>query len=172
MGVNIEAFHTRIVSFMTRFIKCTIGVTQDVAMGNQILVLGLIVIVLLMIKGLESNPGSKDNQEKIDQLTVHLQNEKDESEAIKSLLETQKQEMKEIKYAHRDLGTKFHKVAEVMTEVTTNYKEIEQTVKETFLFILHISQSGYTVNSSSNFQISQRLHHFNDLNAHNMYIAV
>jgi DNA anti-recombination protein RmuC len=55
-----------------------------------------------------------------------MQNQDKNSKYIKSLLETHKQEMKEIKDAFRDLGPKFDKLTKVISKVTTNYNQIEQ----------------------------------------------
>jgi len=59
-----------------------------------------------MIRGVEPNPGPKADQEKIDQIIVNLRNQEKESKDIRSLLETRKQEMKEINDAYRDIGKK------------------------------------------------------------------
>jgi chromosome segregation ATPase len=54
----------------------------------------------------------------------------EESKGINSLLETYKQEIKEIEDETRDLGPKFDKMIKAIHEVIIKYKKIKQTVKE------------------------------------------
>jgi hypothetical protein len=92
-------------------------VSEDVAMGKQIWVLGLIVTMLLMIGEAELNPGLKADQEKINQIIVYFWNQ-EEMKDIKSLLETHIKELKEINDAYPDLGTKSDKLTEVISDVS------------------------------------------------------
>jgi hypothetical protein len=50
-----------------------------------------------VIGGVEANLGPPVEQEKIDQILIHMQNQEKESKTIKNLLETHNQEMAEMK---------------------------------------------------------------------------
>jgi DNA repair ATPase RecN len=88
-----------------------------------------VITVLLVIGGVELNPGPPVCQGKIDQILAHLRNQ-EKSKRIKSLLESHKQEINKIKDKTRVFGPKCEKLIEAMYEVFTNYKQIEQAVKE------------------------------------------
>jgi hypothetical protein len=64
--------------------KGTTGVSEDVVTGNQILVLGLLVTVLLMILGVASNPEPTADLENIDQIVVYQRNQEKESKHMKA----------------------------------------------------------------------------------------
>jgi hypothetical protein len=58
IGVSIETHHARIGTFV---VKCSkeyaVGVCEDVVMRSQMWFLGLVITVLLVIRGVELNPG-------------------------------------------------------------------------------------------------------------------
>lgn len=66
--------------------KGTTGVSEDVVTGNQILVLGLLVTVLLLILGVASNPEPTADLENIDQIVVRVyqRNQEKESKHMKA----------------------------------------------------------------------------------------
>jgi hypothetical protein len=75
-----------------------------------------------MIGGVERKPGTKSHQKKIDEITVYLRDQDKESNNIKDTQPRNKGNQD----SYRDLGPKFDKVSEVISEVTTNYKQTEQ----------------------------------------------
>jgi hypothetical protein len=68
--------------------------------------LGLVVAVLLVIGGVEANPGSQVEQGKIYQILSYVRNQVKESKVIKQMVELHKQEMAEMKKSMDALGLK------------------------------------------------------------------
>jgi hypothetical protein len=57
---------------------------EDMALGNQIWVLGLTVTLLLMTGGVETNPEPKADQKKIDQIIIYLRKQEEEIKVSKA----------------------------------------------------------------------------------------
>jgi uncharacterized protein YoxC len=88
------------------------------------------IMALLVIGGVELNPGLPEGQEKTDQISTYVRNQEKECKVIKSLLEPHNQETTKIKKKTNALGSKIEKLSEVINEVIRDYKEIKQSVRE------------------------------------------
>jgi hypothetical protein len=89
--------------------------------------LGVVVAVLLVIGGVEVNPGPPTEQGKIDKILAYVRNQEKESKIIKQMVELHKQEMAEMKKSTDALGQKLDRVSEIVGEIMTDYG---QTIKE------------------------------------------
>jgi hypothetical protein len=74
MGVDIVTYRARIGTFV---VKKT-AATQEVMEGNQCWFVGLVIMVLLAVGGVELNPGPTGDQEKLDQILTHARNQERE----------------------------------------------------------------------------------------------
>jgi hypothetical protein len=76
MGVDIGTCHPRIGSFAANYErKNTTGELKVETTGWQIWFWGLLLIVMLVIGGVEVNPGPPVEQEKINKILIHMQNQ-------------------------------------------------------------------------------------------------
>jgi hypothetical protein len=83
-------------------------------------------MTLLLIEGVELNPGPPAGQEKIDQILTHVRNQ-EECKVIKTLLESHNQKIAEMKKKRTNaLGSKFEKFSEVINTVISDHKQINQ----------------------------------------------
>jgi hypothetical protein len=80
-----------------------------------------------LVLGLSADPPVE--QEKIDQIIIHMRNQEKGSKAIKNLLDTQNEEMAEMKKGNNVSSLKFEKLTEVIDKVISDYKEIKQSVR-------------------------------------------
>jgi hypothetical protein len=67
MGVDIGTYRARTGTFRVSSVKKT-AATQEVMGGNQRSFVGLVIMVLLVVGGVEMNPGPTVEQEKLDQI--------------------------------------------------------------------------------------------------------
>jgi hypothetical protein len=94
MGVDIVTYRARIGGFVPGN-KGEGGVTkkrQDSGLA-KVWFIGLVTAVLLVIGGVEVNPGPQAEQTKIDQILTYVKNQEKEIKAIKNMVEAHKKEM-------------------------------------------------------------------------------
>jgi hypothetical protein len=72
MGVDISIYRARICSFAAKYKKDTTGGWKVETDGWQTWFWGLVLIVLLVIGGVEANPGPSMEQEKFDHIITHM----------------------------------------------------------------------------------------------------
>jgi hypothetical protein len=131
MGVDTTTYRARIGGFGVRM-KIGRGIRLEGHESGLLKMwfLGVVVAILLVIGGVEANPGPKVDQEKIDQILVYVKNQEKESKIIKQMVTLHKQEMAEMKKSADDLGQKFDRVGEMVSEIIDNYGQVKQTIKE------------------------------------------
>jgi hypothetical protein len=130
MGVDIGTYHARIGSFAASYTRknTTKGLKVEMV-GWKTWFWGLLQIVMLVIGGVEVNPGPPAEQEKTNQILIHMRNQEKDSKVL-NLLQTHNQEMAKMKKGTNVLSLKFEKLTEVIDKVISDYKE-NQTVNET-----------------------------------------
>jgi hypothetical protein len=131
MGVDTPTYWARIGGFRVRT-KIGRGIRVEGQESGLLKMwfLGVVVAVLLVIGGVEANPGPKVDQEKIDQILVYGRNQEKESKIIKQMVTLHKQEMAEMKKSADDLGQKFDRVIKMVSEIINDYSQVKQTIKE------------------------------------------
>jgi hypothetical protein len=80
--VDIGTYQARIGTFI---VKSTVNkaATQEVTEGIQCWFVGLVIMVLLVVSGVELNPGPAMEQDKTDKISRHMRNQERESKVIK-----------------------------------------------------------------------------------------
>jgi hypothetical protein len=74
MGVDVVTYQARIGTVRVSSVKKT-AATQEVMEGNQCWFVGLVIVVLLVVGGVELNPGPTVEQENLDQIVTHVRNQ-------------------------------------------------------------------------------------------------
>lgn len=87
------------------------------------------MVVLLVIGGVETNPGLQVEQVKTDQILVYTKNQEKEEKALKQMSETSKQEIPEMGKGTDVLGPKFKWLNEMANEVNNDYGQIKHAVR-------------------------------------------
>jgi uncharacterized tellurite resistance protein B-like protein len=131
MGIDIVTYRARIGGLGLRK-KLDRGVQVKGQESSLIKTwfLGLVIAVLLVIGGVEVNPGPQVEQGKIDQILAYVKNQEKESKVIKQMVELHKQEMAEMRKSTDALGLKFDRVSEIVTEIMNDYGQVKQAIKE------------------------------------------
>jgi hypothetical protein len=122
MGVDIVTYRARIGGFVSGN-KGECGVTkkrQDSGQAKDWFI-GLVTAVLLVIGGVEVNPGPQAEQTKIDQILTYVKNQERESKAIKNMVEAYKKEMAEMRTGTDSLGPKFDQLSAMVTGMINDY---------------------------------------------------
>jgi hypothetical protein len=88
MGVKLELYRARIGSFLAR--KPKVRASQEEEGEGACWFLGLILMVILVIGGVEPNPGPHSEQDKLDKILANLRNQEFESKATQKLFEIHK----------------------------------------------------------------------------------
>jgi hypothetical protein len=91
---------------------------------------GLVLVIILVIGGVEVNPGPQTDQAKIDQILAYVKNQKKDSKLIKQMVEAYKQEMTEMRRGMDSLGPKFDQLSEVVTGMIKDYGELKEVFRE------------------------------------------
>jgi hypothetical protein len=131
MGVDISIYRARIGSFAAKYKqKDTTEGWKVETDGWQTWFWGSVLIVLLVIGGVEENPGPSVEQEKFDQIITHMRNQEKETKVMKNLLESYNQEMVEMKEGSSVISSNFEKLTEAINKVIIDYKEIKQSVRQ------------------------------------------
>jgi uncharacterized coiled-coil DUF342 family protein len=89
-----------------------------------------VTAVLLVIGGVEVNPGPQAEQTKIDQILTYVKNQEWESKAIKNMVEAHKQEMAEVRTGTDSLGPRFDQLSAMVTGMINDYREMKQAIRE------------------------------------------
>jgi hypothetical protein len=129
VGVDIGTYRTRIGTFRVSSLKKT-AVTHVVMEGNQCWFVGLVMMALLVVGGVELNPGPAVKQEKLDQILTHVRNqEREREQGDKKLLERHNHEIGEMN-RNKELIVKFENLSEAINNVMAECKQIEHAVKK------------------------------------------
>jgi hypothetical protein len=83
------------------------------------------MVILIVIGGVETNPGPQVEQVKVDQILAYVKNQEKEGKAIKQMLGTHEQEMFEMRKGTDALGLKFDRLSEMVTERIKDYDQIK-----------------------------------------------
>jgi hypothetical protein len=130
MGIDTVTYRARIGGFVVGR-KMDSGIRVKGQNGMiKIWFFGLVVAVLLVIGGVEANPGPQVEQGKIDQILSYVKNQEKESKVIKQMVELHKQEMAETRKSTDALGLKFDRVSKIVTEIMNDYGQVKQVIKE------------------------------------------
>jgi hypothetical protein len=131
MGVDIGTYRARIDEFVLGN-KLESGVLKKRQEGcaAEVLFVGLVIVILLVIGGVETNPGPQIEQVKINQILACVKNQEKESKVIKQMFESHKQEMSEMRKRTDALGPNFDRLSEIVTEMINDYGHIKQAIRE------------------------------------------
>jgi hypothetical protein len=131
MGIDIATYRARICGFgLRKKIDRGVQVKGQESSLIKTCFLGFVIAVLLVIAGVEVNPGPQVEQGKIDQMLAYVKNQEKESKIIKQMVELHKQEMAEMKKSTDALGLKFDCVSEIVSEIMNDYGQVKQAIKE------------------------------------------
>jgi hypothetical protein len=131
MGIDIATYRARIGGFVFgRKMDSGIRVNGQESGLIKIWFSGLVVAVLLVIGGVEANPGPQVEQGTIDQISSYVKNQEKESKVIKQMVELHEHEMAEMRNSTDALGLKFDRVIEIVTEIMNDYGRVKQVIKE------------------------------------------
>jgi hypothetical protein len=129
--VDLGAYHARIGSFAANYKrKNTTEGWKVQTNGWETWFWGFVLMMMLVIGGVEVNPGLPVEQEKIHQILTHAKSGKGVTSDKKILQESHNQEMDTMKKRTFAPGSKFEKLTEIIDEVTSDYKEIKQLVRQ------------------------------------------
>jgi hypothetical protein len=86
----------------------------------------LVIMVVLVVGGVELNPGPRVEQEKIDLISVHMRNQERgrESKVIKSFWRPTIIKLEKMRNGNKELGVKFEKLSEAISRIA-EYKQTE-----------------------------------------------
>jgi chromosome segregation ATPase len=91
---------------------------------------GMVLAVLLVIGGTESNPGPSPQLEgKINQLLAHMKQQEEESKGVRDLLEGQKKNMQELRVSITGFDTKICGLGEMVKMLTEEQDRVKNLVK-------------------------------------------
>jgi hypothetical protein len=131
MGVDIETYRARIGGFVLgKKVESGMLKRRQEACSAEVWFIGLVNVTLLVVGGVETNPGPQIEQVKIDQILAYVKNQEKESTVIKQMYESHKQEMSEIRKGTNALGPKFDLLSEIVTEMINDYGQIKQAIRE------------------------------------------
>jgi hypothetical protein len=131
MGVGIEVYRARIGGFgpWRRMDKGVRAKRRESGL-LQVWFLGVVVAVLLVIGGVEMNPGPAVEQGKIDQILAYVKNQEKDSKIIKQLVELHKQVLAEMKKCTEALDQKLDRVNETVNKIISDYEQVKESIKE------------------------------------------
>jgi hypothetical protein len=110
MGAGIETYQTRIGRFLVKEEdRGPEGKREQNDSESKVWFLGLVIMALLVIGGIQLNPGQQVQLAKIDQILSYIKNQEKENKAIKGPLEGHKQEMAKMKKGTEAVGSKLDK---------------------------------------------------------------
>jgi hypothetical protein len=91
---------------------------------------GMVLAVLLLVGGTESNPGPSPQLEgKIDQFLAHMKKQEEESKRVRELLEGQKKNMQEMKVSITGFDTKIDGLGNMVKMLTEEQDRVKNLVK-------------------------------------------
>jgi hypothetical protein len=118
MGVDIVIYCARIGDFvLSNNVESGLSRKRQDSGSAKVWFIGLVTVILLVIGGVEVNPGPQVEQAKIDQILTYVKNQEKESKVIKHMVEAHKQEMAEMRKGTNSLGPKFDQLSVTVTDM-------------------------------------------------------
>jgi antirestriction protein len=96
---------------------------------------GLVIVILIVIGGLETIPRSQVEQMNLEKLLAYVKNQEKEGKALKQMSETHQQKMSEMRKGTDALGHKFDLLSEMVTEMIKDYGQIKQVTPILCIYI-------------------------------------
>jgi hypothetical protein len=129
MGIDIVVYRASIGLFGTTRsqVRLIIG-NNNCTMAVEMRFSGMVLAVLLVNGGTESNPGPSPQLEgKINQLLAHMKQQEEESRRVKELLEGQKKNMQEQRVSITGFDTKIYGLGEMLKMLTEEQESLGNT---------------------------------------------
>jgi hypothetical protein len=128
MGVDIALYRARIGGFIWgNKVECGSVKKRHDSAFDKVWFSGLVLAIILVIGGVEVNPGPQADQAKIDQILAYVKNQEKDSKLIKQMVEAHKQEMADMRRGTDSLGPKFDQLSEMVTGMIKKLWRIDRS---------------------------------------------
>jgi hypothetical protein len=131
MGVGVVIYCTRTGGFAAKKkVESGCSRKRQESGTDKVWIIEIVTVILLVIGGVEVNPGPQAEQAKIDQILTYVKNQEKESKVIKQMVEAHKKEMVAMRKEMDSLGHKFNQLCVMVEDMVTDYAEMKQALRE------------------------------------------